>query len=180
MNKRKFEFAQELNRQMYLKKYSKVSISDICESMKCSRQSFYYYFNTINDCLTYYIKESFKNQIKEDYMISDVFNYCDNNAEFIKICNEDEQSKAILWNGLYNYTKKLLDLIFSKNISEYHSLYSEQKDAIVSFYIAGLLEQARLYIKNDFLPSKDKCIAYCKAIMGSAEGTRETIARIIR
>ena len=180
MNKRKYEFAQELHRQMQQKKFSKVSISDICESMDCSRQSFYYYFNTIEDCLAYYVKETFKNQIKEDYMISDVFNYFDNNAEFVRLCDSDNESKTILWDGLYNYTKKLLDLVFSKNFVEYLALYTEQKDALVSFYIAGLLEEARLYVKNNFLPNKDKCISYCKAIMSSAEATRETIARFSR
>lgn len=180
MNKRKYEFAQELFNQMELKNFSKVSISDICDSMKCSRQSFYYYFNTIEDCFAYYLKETFKDQIKEEYLISDVFNYFDNNSEFVKRCNSDGCSKGIFWSGLYSYVKKILDLIFSKNIVEYLALYTEQKDALISFYAAGLLEEARLYVQNGFLPGKEKCISYCKAIMGSGEATRETIARFNR
>lgn len=180
MNKRKFEFAQELNRQMQEKTFSKVSISDICQSLNCSRQSFYYYFDTIEQCLDYFVKESFKNQIKEDYLISDVFNYFDNNSEFVKICDSDEVARTIFWDGLFHYTKRLLDLIFSKNIVEFVALYAEQKEALVSFYVAGLLEEAKSYVKNGFLPNKDKCISYCKAIMGSGEATRETIARFNR
>ena len=180
MNKRKFEFAQELNRQMQEKTFSKVSISDICQSLNCSRQSFYYYFDTIEECLDYFIKESFKNQIKEDYLISDVFNYFDNNADFVRLCDSDEGAKEIFWNGSSYYTKKLLDLIFNKNIVEYLALYAEQKEALVSFYVAGLLEEAKTYVKNGFLPNKEKCISYCKAIMGSGEATRETIARFNR
>lgn len=177
MNKRKFEFASELFQQMQMKSFSKVSISDICGSMKCSRQSFYYYFNTIEDCLAYYVKETLKNQIKEEYLISDLFTFFDNNRSFVRLCDEDESSRAIFWDGLYSFIKKMLDFIFSKNIVEYLALYTEQKDSLISFYVAGLLEEARLYVKNDFLPGREKIINYCKAIIGSAEATRETIAR---
>lgn len=165
---------------MQNKPYSKVSISDICESMKCSRQSFYYYFNTIEACLSYYIKESFVNQIKEDYLISDIFNYFENNISFVKLCESDVEAKDILWHGLYIYTKKMLDLIFSKNILEYLSLYNEQKDALISFYVAGILDQAMEFVRNKFIPSKEKCINYCKAIIGSIDTTKETIARFNR
>ena len=177
MNKRKYEFAQELYKQMQEQSFSKVSISDICERMDCSRQSFYYYFNTIEDCLAYYIKESFKNQIKEDYLISDIFNYFDNNASFVKLCNEDPEAKTLFWESLYRYSKKMLDIIYSKNIVEYLALYGEQKEAILSFHVTGLLEQARLYLLNNFVPVKEKYVAYCKAIIGSAEDTRAMILR---
>ncbi len=180
MNRRKYQFAEELFEQMKTKPFSKVSISNICESMSCSRQSFYYYFKTIEDCLAYYVKENFKQQITEEFLISDVFKYFDVNATFVKMCEEDELARKILWDGLYSYTKKMLDLIFSKNIVEYVALYSEQKDALISFYAAGLLEEAKAYVKNNFLPSKEKCISYCKAIMGSAEATREIIIRFNR
>ncbi len=180
MNKRKYEFAQELNRQMKKKGFSKVSISDICESMRCSRQSFYYYFNTLHDCLAYFVRDSLKTQIREDYLISDVFNYFDNNASFIALCNSDDESRAILWDCIYDFTKKILDLIFSRNIMEYLTLYTEQKDALISFYIAGLLEVVRMYVQNNYLPSKEKCIDYCKAIFGSAETTKEAILRFNR
>jgi AcrR family transcriptional regulator len=177
MNKRKYEFAQELNKQMQEKMFSKVSISDICETMDCSRQSFYYYFNTLNDCLAYYIKESFKNQIKEEYLISDLFNYFDNNANFVKRCNEDPVAKTIFWESLYRYVKRLLDIIYSKNIVEYLALYGEQKEAIISFYVSGLLEQTRIYLNNNFNPGKEKFVAYCRAIIGSGEDTRAMISR---
>jgi AcrR family transcriptional regulator len=180
MNKRKFEFALELNREMQSKAFSKVSISDICDNMKCSRQSFYYYFDAIDDCLAYFVKESFKNQIKEDYLVSDIFNYFENNTKFVSICNADASSRSIFWDGLYVYVKKVLDLIYSKNIVEYLALYAEQKDAITSFYVAGILEEARLYVLNNHLPTKEKCIAYCKAILGTGEDMRNTVLRFNR
>ena len=179
MNKRKYEFAVELNREMQTKRYSKVSISDICENMKCSRQSFYYYFNTIDDCLSYYIRESFKNQVKEDYIISDIFNYFDNNLAFVKMCAADPKADELFWRGLFTYVKKMLDIIYSKNIVEYLALYSEQKDAITSFYVSGILEIAKMYASAQ-TTSKEKCISYCRAIIGSAEDTRQMIIRFSR
>ncbi len=180
MNKRKYEFSLELYREMQTKPFSKLSISDTCSNMKCSRQSFYYYFNTIEDCLSYYVKESLKNQIKEEYLISDVFNYFDNNSKFVELCNQDPVAKEIFWTGLCQYTKRILDFVFSKNIVEYLALYAEQKEAITSFYIAGILEQARLYVKSNHIPAKEKCIAYCKAILGTGDDMRDMVNRFNR
>lgn len=180
MNKRKFEFASELIREMEEKPFSKISISDICENLKCSRQSFYYYFKTLDDCLAYYIKESFKSRIKEDYLISDIFNYVEINDHIIKIYMSDAKSNELFWNGLYSYCKKLLDLLFSKNVVDYLTLYTEQKEAITSFYIVGLLELAKQFSIKNLNPSKDKCISYCKAIMGSGDDIRDMMRRFNR
>lgn len=180
MNKRKYEFATELYSEMQTKRFSKVSISDICEHMQCSRQSFYYYFKTIDDCLAYYVKESFKASIKEDYLVSDFFNYFDNNRDFVNTCHKDPRADMIFWDGLNSYLKKLLDIVYSRNINEYLSLYGEQKQFITSYQVAGLIEIAKIYAFNYAPISKEKCIAYSKAMTGSAEDMRQIMLRFNR
>jgi hypothetical protein len=71
----------------------------------------------------------------------------------------------------------LLDIIYSKNIVQYLALYGEQKEAIISFYVSGLVEQTRIYLNNNFNPGKEKFVAYCRAIIGSGEDTRAMISR---
>lgn len=180
MNKRKHEFAQELFLQMKEKPFSKISISDICDDLRCSRQSFYYYFKTLDECLGYFIQESFKSEIKEGYLISDLFNYVEKNQEFVELCEKDDLAKMIFWRGLHNYVKRLLDVVFSKNLDDYLELYSEQKEAITAFYAAGLLEEVRIYINNNHIPSKDKCIRYCISIIGNGNDNRDMIRRFLR
>ena len=179
MNKRKFEFALELDREMLEEPFSKISISQICDNLNCSRQSFYYYFKKIEDCLAYLVRETFKSKVREDYLISDIFAFFENNADFVARCNKDKEAKAIFWDSLYIYIKKMLDLIFSKNIVDYLSLYPEQKDAITSFYTSGILQQARLYLSKPNV-TKEKCISHCKIIIGSREDTRDMIRRFNR
>lgn len=180
MNKRKHEFAAELRKEMQTTILSKVSISDICKNLKCSRQSFYYYFDAIQDCFAYFLKDSFKSEISDEYLVSDIFNYFDRNAEFIKICNADPTSRTLFWDGLYVYAKKVLDSTLAHNISEYLSLYSEQREAIVSFYASGILEEARMYVSTNHVPTKEKRIAYCKAMLGTSEDMRNCILRFNR
>jgi AcrR family transcriptional regulator len=180
MNKRKSLFADELITEMKDKKFSAVSISDICNTMSCSRQSFYYYYDTLDNCLEYYVKESFKNQIKEDYLISDLFNYFDVNADFVRICNSDPASKKIFWECLSDYLEKILDFVFSKNIVEYLALYAEQKSALISFYVSGILFEVKQYVYNNHIPTKEKCISYCKAVIGTADDMRNTVIRFNR
>ncbi len=180
MNKRKHEFATELRNEMRQTTLSRVSISDICKTMKCSRQSFYYYFDSIEECFAYYLKDSFKSEISDEYLVSDIFNYFDRNEAFIQNCNSDNTSKELFWNGLYAYAKKVLDNTLSHNISEYLTLYAEQKEAVVSFYAAGILEEARMYVETEHVPTKDKRIAYCKAMLGTSEDMRNCILRFSR
>lgn len=179
MNKRKHEFANELFSQMKITPFSKISISDICDNLHCSRQSFYYYFKTLDDCLIYFVQESFKSEIKENYLISDLFNYFEKNDEFIQLCSKDEMSKTLFWHGLLEYVKKMMDIIFSKNLDDYLDLYMEQKDALTSFYAGGLLVEVKNYMMNNHVPSKEKCINYCKAIIGNSDDNRNAMRRFL-
>lgn len=181
MNKRKFEFSTELCRQMKIKPYSKISISDICDTLKCSRQSFYYYFGSIDESLSYYLKESFKNQIREEYLVSDVFNFFANNAEMVNICFADNDSKEIFWNAIQGYLKKQLDMVYARNFVEYLGLYAEQKEVITSFYVSGLLAEVKMFFKDHANPVlKEKYIAYCRVLIGTGDDTKQMIKRIVR
>ena len=140
MNKRKHEFAAELRKEMQTTILSKVSISDICKNLKCSRQSFYYYFDAIEDCFAYFLKDSFKSEISDEYLLSDIFNYFDRNADFIKVCNADQVSRSLFWDGLYVYAKKVLDNTLAHNIPEYLSLYAESMGTKLLVLFLGLLE----------------------------------------
>lgn len=180
VNKRKHEFAIELRKEMQTTVLTKVSISDICKRLRCSRQSFYYYFDEIEDCFSYFLKDSFRTEISDKYLISDVFNYFDRNAAFIEIINAEQVSRTIFWDTLYGYARKALDGTLSRNIQEYLTLYSEQREAIVSFYAAGILEEAKMYLVTNHVPPKEKRIAYCKAMLGTSEDMRDCILRFSR
>ena len=180
INKRKHEFAVELRKEMQTTVLTKVSISEICKRLRCSRQSFYYYFDEIEDCFSYFLKDSFRAEISDEYLISDVFNYLDRNTAFINVINEEAVSKNIFWDALYSFAKKALDGTLSRNISDYLTLYSEQREAIVAFYAAGILEEAKMYLQTNKVPSKEKRIAYCKAMLGTSEDMRNCILRFTR
>ncbi len=179
MNKKKYEFANELFAQMKTTPFSKISISDICNNLHCSRQSFYYYFKTLDDCLIYFVQESFKSEIKDNYLISDLFNYFEKNDAFVRLCGQDQKSNDLFWKGLLEYTKKMMDIIFSKNLDDYLELYIEQRDAITNFYAAGLLVEVRNYTFNNHAPSKEKCISYCKSIIGNGDDNRNMMRRFL-
>ncbi len=180
MNKKKYEFAKELIKELQSIHYSKMSISNLCKSLHCSRQSFYYYFDTIDDCLVYYLNETFKLQIRTDYLISGLFNFANKNADFINECMKDDVASNLLWSNLFNYIKDVLNNEFFENIDDYVGLYIEQKEALTSFYAAGFLEQLKSYVINKHFPSADKCIKYCLAIFGATEDVRNLILRMAK
>ena len=57
------------------------------------------------------------------------------------------------------------------------SLYAEQREAIVSFYVSGILEEARMYVSTNHVPTKEKRISYCRAMLGTSEDMRNCIMR---
>ena len=180
MNKKKYQFAQELVKELITIPYSKLSISNLCKSLHCSRQSFYYYFDTIDDCLVYFLKETFKMQIRADYLISDIFNFVNKNSDFVNECMKDNDASNLLWSNMFDYIKDVLNNVFFENIEQYVDLYIEQKDALTSFYAAGFLEQLKSYVINKHVPSSEKCIKYCLAIFGGTEDVRNLILRIAK
>lgn len=180
MNSRKLQFVEELMKVMQTVPYSKASISDLCINLNCSRQSFYYYFDTLDDCLIYAIKVGFKNGIKDEYLISDIFSYIEKNYGFVKSCEEDYLSSRIFWDTLTTYAKRIMDFVLSHSVAEYLSLYADQKEVIVSFYVAGIVEQARAFVKSGMNQAKEKLAAYCKFIIGSADDTKNMIQRFTR
>lgn len=178
MNKKKYQFAEELVRELQDMPYAKLSISNLCKSLHCSRQSFYYYFDAIDDCFVYYLKETFKLQIRNDYLISDIFNFANKNADFITECLKDDTATSLFWENFFAYVKDVLNTVLTDSIEEYVVLYIEQKDALTSFYAAGFLEQLRSYIVNNHQPTADRCVKCCLAIFGSTDDVRNLILRI--
>ena len=80
MNRKKIEFTNALLNEMQTKSLSDVKIYDICQTMNCSRQSFYYYFDSIESCFSYLIFDVF------EILDSKNINYRKNRHNFID-CN---------------------------------------------------------------------------------------------
>ncbi len=178
MNKKKYFFAQELVKELSTVPYSKLSISNLCKNLQCSRQSFYYYFDTIDDCLVYYLKETFQLQIREEYLISDTFAFVTKNADFVNKCMADSTAHELFWYNLFDFVNEVFDKLFTANIDEYVVLYIEQKEAFTNFYSAGFLEVLRSYILNKHYPSAEKCVKYCLAIIGTIDDIRSLASRL--
>lgn len=177
MIKRKSDFANELREQMNIKPYSKISISDICDKLNCSRQSFYYYFHTLDDCLADYLNEMFKVKIIHKQLITSLFDFVTSNEHFVKECNNDVQAKKIFWDKLYLDVKVKLGNVFEQHINEYIPLYPSQKEAITSFYAAGILKELEIYLSSTNRSSKE-FIQYCMSIMGGTDDHKAVMLRI--
>lgn len=179
MNKKKSDFANSLHDVMQTKAFSKISIADVCKGLNCSRQSFYYYFKSLKECLAYYIRDLAKAKIKEDHMITDTFAFLDSCKDLIEFCETDKRTKNLFWIVLTAYLKKLLDMVLTKKLVDYLSLYSEQKDILLTFYVAGIIQEAKLYYSHNNKSTKEKYIEYTKTLLGSYDDIRERVKRFV-
>lgn len=179
MNKKKSDFANSLHNVMQTKAFSEISIADVCKELNCSRQSFYYYFKSLKECLAYYIRDLAKTKIKENSIITDTFAFLDSNRELIEFCETDKRTKNLFWIVLTTYLKKQLDIVLTKRLVDYLSLYSEQKDILLTFYVAGIIQEAKLYYSNDSKSAKEKYIEYTKALLGTYDDVRDRVKRFV-
>ncbi len=177
MNKKKYAFAKELRRELESQPLSKLSISDVCRNMISSRQSFYYYFKDIEDCYAYYLKATFEESIAGETLLSDVFNYFEENSKFIKDSTADVASAPVFWDCLMNHICKGLNDTFTKTVSSYTNLSVEEKDVITSFYAAGIERQLSLYLKDSTAYPKNRYITYCKQMLGSVNDIGNVVSR---
>ncbi len=179
MNQKKSDFANSLYKVMQTKPFPEISVSDLCVGINCTRQNFYYYFKTTKDCLAFYIKESIKSRMKEGHLITNTFNLIESDKNFIDICNQYEEIKDVYWEVLATQLKKQMDIILTKKLVDYLSLYPEQKEIVLTFFVHGILEEGRLYSSNQSTQSKEKYIEYCKALLGTYDELRNKVKKIV-
>ena len=79
MKKRKFTLVNTLANEIEKGSYQKVSVTTICDEVGCSRQNFYYYFDSIDEA----IKELVDVDIKDisDFQIKANESYLDNHSK---------------------------------------------------------------------------------------------------
>ncbi len=179
MNQKKSDFANSLYRVMQTKPFEDISISDLCVGINCTRQNFYYYFKTTKECLAFYIKESMKSRIKDIHLITDTFNLIEADQSLIHLCEQCSETKDVYWQVLASQLKKQMDIILTKKLVDYLSLYSEQKDMVLTFFVYGILEEGKLYAQNGFGDKKEKYIECCKALLGTYDELRNKVKKII-
>ena len=177
MNRKKFKIAEEVRKELENQPLSKLSVSTVCENMKCSRQSFYYYFKDTKDCYAFYLQESFKTAIKAGTILTDAFNYFDENMAFVKACVGDFESGPVFWDTLVRHLCARLDETFEKSVPGYGSLSVKEKDVTTSFYGSGIARQLMLYVKEGDTFPKEKNIEYCRRLIGSVSDIGNAISR---
>ncbi len=177
MNRKKFKITEEIRKELESQPLSKLSVSTVCDNLKCSRQSFYYYFKDIEDCYTFYLQESFKTAINADTILKDAFNYFGENMAFVKACVGDFESGPVFWDTLLRHLCARLDETFEKSVPGYNSLSAEEKDVTTSFYGSGIARQLALYVKEGDSFPKEKYIEYCRCLIGSVSDIGNAVSR---
>ena len=95
--------------------FDQISVTDICNKSHCSRQTFYYYFTSLSDCLVNLFLEA--RNLSNQYT-----NY--------------KEAASGLFNYVYenrNFISRMMD----KNNPESRNLLPEDKEYILSYYAAA-------------------------------------------
>lgn len=142
----------------------KISVADICRDAGISRQSFYYHFTGINDCLYQMFLDDFNlfrtkipsishiNSVRD--VLDHFYNYIYDNQVIIKNIVKSTQKVLFfnyLWNAMLNYIKRFLP----KAIPESQLLPPDDINYIIEFYISCFLTSVVNWINKDFATTPD-------------------------
>jgi len=142
----------------------KISVANVCRDAKISRQSFYYHFTSISDCLYQMFLDDFNDLRKNipNYqqintfreVLSHFYNYVYENKECIKNIMTSTQKYTLFnyfVNALNTYIKRYLPMA----IPESQLLPNEDRKYIIEFYISCFITSIVNWVGKDFSTSPD-------------------------
>ncbi len=142
----------------------KISVANICRDAKISRQSFYYHFTSISDCLYQMFLDDFNELRKKipDFKQINTFRevfihfyyYVYENKECIKNILTSNQKYTLFnyfWNALNAYIKRYLP----KAIPESQLLPAEDLKYIIEFYTSCFITSIVNWVGKDFSTTPD-------------------------
>lgn len=140
--------------------YDEISVATLCRTAGVSRQSFYYYFADLNDCLMSIIiaegvnvrKNSSYNNIRE--LLMDLYNYIyANRVVFTNIATSSQA--GVLYEKIQKLGKDILRSEITKWIPDVEYLSADDMDYILSFYFANFISSISLWMKKGFSTTPD-------------------------
>ena len=129
-----------LKEELEHKPFDQISVTDICNKSKCSRQTFYYYFTSLSDCLVNLFLEARNLSVQyTNYKEAAIglFTYVYKNKNFIaNVFSAGDQSMHVL-SFLFKVIKDTMSRMMDKNNPESKKLLPEDKEYILSYYAAA-------------------------------------------
>lgn len=143
------------------KKFSEISVIDICKKCNTSRQLFYYYFTSLTDCLLELLLKSFSVELltnTKDYKTSaiETFRYIYDNRNFFYNIFERGSQTYYVSSFIVNQFKTNIHRINEENNPLNDKLSREEKDYIASFFASICLITCTRWIAKGLITTPEE------------------------
>ena len=161
--------------------YDEISVATLCRTAGVSRQSFYYYFADLNDCLMSIIiaegvnvrKNGSYNNIRE--LLMDLYNYIyANRVIFTNIATSSQA--GVLYEKIQKLGKDILRSEITKWIPDVEYLSADDMDYILSFYFANFISS--ISSLSNSAPVYPEVIFTCSASIFRRTGVKSILTNI--
>lgn len=128
-----------------------LTIISLCEELGMTRQNFYYYFDSIEDCVNYIlIKENpFSGTVDNiEDLICNTLNYFYQNKIFVLSVMKDKSTKAILESFLISSIKYNINKFMKYHVDRVDLLSDSNKTFIVDYYAHAFVTPIMDFIEN--------------------------------
>lgn len=147
------EIARIVREELEHQPLGEIRVADVCRKAGCSRQSFYYYFTSIDDCLLYYLLQEGIAGEREFTSYEEVslffFRYVRDNKNFIRNIFTDNYG-AHLMEFFFDTVKKKMIKLMIKNNPDAAGLDSEDQDYIASYFTSAWVFSFFSWIRDGF------------------------------
>ena len=168
------------------KELKKISVKDICNKAKCSRNTFYFHYqykedlyDAIIDNVSNIIVESLIPVVPTENMIDNMTFYAYSEKLINGFCSISNNLKSLLINDNGELEKKITLICYKKissNILTFYNVNDSQKVHLISNYVASSLVGFMLNLINNKETDKKMAIEILSTLF---EGTNNSILKLL-
>ena len=131
-------------------KYSEITIINLCHKANITRQNFYYYFSSLEDCLMNIFKFDNPFVLEEvsniKMNIKSLFTYIYKNRDFLLNILENVNANNVLKTFLNDDLRTTIKSFIKNKVQRYEALRSEDYQLLVDYYSNAFLSVILDYI----------------------------------
>ncbi len=170
-------FANELKKRLQFKTLSEMPVIDFCNELNTSRQNFYYYFKSMEECLIYLLLSENPMNTNIDRpqdSVKQCVKFLSENTGLVKNICKQASTRELFINFYYEYFKNAVKKYVNYCIKIDFKLTETEKDILVKSITYQYLLFIFEFIRN---PEETKLLKTAKILEFLTRGNIEELAK---
>lgn len=150
-----FNFSSAMRELLLSKKLEKITVIAFCDKCNMTRQNFYYYFKSIDDCMMYMLDEDLDllgTDAKVNRQVDQVFKYVLTNRKLVRRILTDDSAKELFLEYIRNKFRESVKIYLDNYVRTSYNLRNRDYEFVVNYFSFALLSPIYTYAFSEKEP----------------------------